>query len=225
MSVRVSLLFVLLLLLSMASLAHATTWRFTDKDGTVWLTNKKLTQNGNVKYVAVDRLAKSRAAVSCVPAGNAEMDRRLRRLNPLIKAYADHYGVDDGLVHAIISVESCYDVNAVSRVGAQGLMQLMPKTAESLGVSDAFDPDQNLRAGIEYFSRLSKRFNYNYQHALAAYNAGPTTVEKYAGIPPYKETRNYVAKVLNIYRENLTSPDGFSATPLLPAKHRAIKHQ
>ena len=225
MSVRIAIISVLLLLQTAAGLAHATTWRFVDKDGTVWLTNKKLTQNGNVNYVAIDRLAKSRAAVSCVPAGDAEMTRRLRRLNPLISTYAGHFGVDDSLVHAIISVESCYDVNAVSRVGAQGLMQLMPKTAKSLGVSDAFDPDQNLRAGIEYFSQLSKRFNYNFHLALAAYNAGPTAVDKYAGIPPYKETRNYVDKVLNVYRKNLVSHDGIGTAPLLPAKYNAIRSQ
>lgn len=207
MSKRLSIISSLLFLLMTPVLAQAATWRYVDEDGTVWLTDKKRTQNGNVHYVSVDRLAKSRATVSCVPAGDSEMQRRLRQIDPLIDVYAGHYGVDDGLVHAIISVESCYDVNAVSRVGAQGLMQLMPETAAYLGVSDAFDPRQNLRAGIEYFSRLSKRFNYNYRHALAAYNAGPTAVEKYAGVPPYKETRRYVDKVLSIYRKHLAAAE------------------
>lgn len=209
MPVRIIQSCLLVILLFVSGLSLAATYRFVDKDGTIWYTNKKLTQNGAVNYTNLEHSPKQQASISCVPLGHSEMNRRIQTLNPIISNYAKTFGVDDGLIHAIVSVESCYDANAVSHVGAQGLMQLMPKTAESLGVSDAFNPEENLRAGIEYFSKLSKRFDYNFKMALAAYNAGPTAVEKYAGIPPYKETRNYVDKVLKIYQKNLVSPARF----------------
>ncbi|MCB1755140.1 MAG: lytic transglycosylase domain-containing protein [Gammaproteobacteria bacterium] len=190
----------------MSAPATAATYKFTDQDGTVWFTDKKLTQNRFAQYEPFKRSAKSTAQVSCVPAGQADHLRRLAKYDPIIRAYAKSYAVNQGLIHAIVSVESCYDANAVSSVGAQGLMQLMPETASELGVEDAFDARENLRAGIEYFSMLNKKFNYNHSFALAAYNAGPGAVEKYQGIPPYKETRDYVAKVLKKYREFITTP-------------------
>ncbi len=200
----------LLLLFLMPAQISATTYRFTDKDGTVWFTDKKLTQNKHADYTPLNRSAKSRVSVSCMPPGHKALEQRIAKYDPIINLYASRYGVHSGLIHAIISTESCYDADAVSAVGAQGLMQLMPGTAGDLGVSDVFDARQNIRGGTEYFSKLYKEFHYNHEHALAAYNAGPASVRKYKGIPPYRETREYVNKVLAKFRKHIPSLNAFS---------------
>jgi len=107
--------------------------------------------------------------------------------------------LDPILVKTVIWVESCFDSKAVSRVGAQGLMQLMPGTAEELGVSDSFDPEQNIRGGTTYLARMLARFNGDMDLALAAYNAGPGAVQRYGGIPPFRETINYVERINSHY--------------------------
>jgi soluble lytic murein transglycosylase-like protein len=193
--------FVLVFMLLSTTTASAGTYQFTDKNGTTWLTNKKLTQNRSAQYTSLNRSLKSTSTVSCISPNDKAQRHKMAHYNALINSYAKRYRVNTQLIHAIVSTESCYDANAVSSVGAQGLMQLMPSTAKGLGVTDAFDVRQNLKAGIELFSQLNKQFNYNHHYALAAYNAGPSAVEKYAGIPPYKETRNYVKKVLAKYKE------------------------
>ena len=112
-----------------------------------------------------------------------------------IATAARQYGVDEAVVRAIIHAESAFNPRAVSRVGAQGLMQLMPATAERFGVSDAFDASQNIRGGVKYLAWLLKRFNGNVTLAAAGYNAGEGAVDKYDGVPPYKETQRYVERV------------------------------
>jgi len=108
------------------------------------------------------------------------------------------YDVEEDLVHAMIKVESNYDPNAVSRKGAQGLMQIMPGTAAQLRLIDPWHPRDNILAGVAYFRALLDKYSGDEKLALAAYNAGPSTVDKYGGIPPYPETKSYVKKV----REN-----------------------
>jgi soluble lytic murein transglycosylase-like protein len=120
-------------------------------------------------------------------------------INELIDKYSYKNGLDADFVKAVINQESGFNPNATSKCGAMGLMQLMPGTAQGLGVIDAYDPEQNIDGGTKYLKGLMDRFNNNKSLALAAYNAGPNAVKKYGGIPPYQETQNYVKNVLSKY--------------------------
>ncbi len=125
-----------------------------------------------------------------------------------VAAAAREYGVDEAVVRAVIHAESAFNPRALSRVGAQGLMQLMPATAERFGVSNAFDASQNIRGGVKYLAWLLKRFDGNVTLAAAGYNAGEGAVDKYDGVPPYKETQRYVERVgilADRYREALAA--------------------
>jgi Transglycosylase SLT domain len=113
---------------------------------------------------------------------------------------ASHYQIDPALIKAIIMAESGYNTKAVSKRGAKGLMQLMPETAQSLGVEDIFNPLQNITGGIQYFKQMVNRFNGDVKLALAAYNAGSRNVRNYNGVPPFKATHFYIKKVLKYYR-------------------------
>ncbi|MEE9264855.1 MAG: lytic transglycosylase domain-containing protein, partial [Vicinamibacteria bacterium] len=124
----------------------------------------------------------------------------LPQLAPVIEPAAERYGLDSRLVAAVIWVESSGDPNAVSRKGAKGLMQLMPETARSLGVVDVLDPTQNVDGGARYL-RQQLDDHRDLSLALAAYNAGPTAVARHGGVPPYKETKSYVRRVLDLYRK------------------------
>ena len=120
-------------------------------------------------------------------------------INNLIDKYASESGLDVDFVKAVINQESGFNPNATSKCGAMGLMQLMPGTAKGLGVTNAYDPAQNIQGGTKYLKGLMDRFDNNKSLALAAYNAGPNAVKKYGGIPPYQETQNYVKSVLARY--------------------------
>jgi hypothetical protein len=117
----------------------------------------------------------------------------------LIERVALKHGIDPELVHAVVRAESNYQPHAKSHVGARGLMQVMPATGRDFGVRDLYDPEKNLEAGVQYLKFLLARFNHI--QAIAAYNAGPATVRKYRGIPPFEETQNYVKKVLDNFRQ------------------------
>lgn len=131
-------------------------------------------------------------------------------LSSLIQSTAQKWNLDPNLLSAVVQQESSGNPNAVSPAGAQGLMQLMPGTAAQFGVTNPFDPQQNLDAGAQYLSQLLTQYNGNTALALAAYNAGPGNVAKYNGIPPFSETQNYVSSILG----NLgLSPGDFPAAP------------
>lgn len=133
-----------------------------------------------------------------VPAQITNLVKR-QNLEMVIGKYAQQYGVDEDLVWAVIRQESGFNPSAVSPKGAMGLMQLMPGTAALMGVSDAFDVEQNIAGGIKYLERCLNQFNQDVCLALAAYNAGPDNVVKYQGCPPFPETRHYVASILQAY--------------------------
>jgi soluble lytic murein transglycosylase-like protein len=123
------------------------------------------------------------------------VNRRASEYEPLIEEYSARHEVRPDLVRAVIQAESAFNPLARSIKGAMGLMQLMPATARELGVRDPWDPAENIRGGIAYLRSLLDRYSNNEELALAAYNAGPGAVEKYGTVPPYRETRNYVAKI------------------------------
>jgi len=137
---------------------------------------------------------------------NSSIQKITSSVNPnisfasLIEEASEKYGVDAGLIAAVIKAESNFDADAVSSAGALGLMQLMPATARSLGVSDPLDPEQNINGGVKLLSQLLNQYDGNTSLALAAYNAGPGAVAAYGGIPPYAETQTYVQRVLQFWQ-------------------------
>src|SRR5215469_12139739 len=135
--------------------------------------------------------ARSLATANLPPAAHSTIG-----VSDAVSAASDRYSLDPDLVNSVIRAESGFNPRAVSRKGAQGLMQLMPETASKLGVPNAFDPEANVDGGTRYLRELLERYNYDLNKALAAYNAGTKRVEQYHGVPPYQETRHYVASIV-----------------------------
>ena len=131
--------------------------------------------------------------------GATEKVSTREQIKGLVSRISKKHGVDEKLVNALIKQESGFNPNAKSKVGAMGLMQLMPATAKGLGVTNAMDPEQNVEGGVKYLKSMLNKYNGNVILALAAYNAGPGAVDKYDGVPPYKETQNYVKSILSNY--------------------------
>jgi len=128
-------------------------------------------------------------------------------LNQMVSSASAAYHLDPDLVNSVIHAESGFNSRAVSPKGAQGLMQLMPSTANNLGVTNAFDPQQNVGGGSRYLRELLERYNFDLVKALAAYNAGPERVEQYGGVPPYRETRAYVARIIKDYNRKIAAQE------------------
>lgn len=128
-------------------------------------------------------------------------------LDEIFNRAAKKYNVDVNLLKAIAKQESNFQADAVSKAGAQGIMQLMPATAKAMGVTDAMDAEQNIMGGAKLISQLLKKYNGDVKLALAGYNAGIGNVAKYNGIPPFKETQNYITKVMNYYKNGVNAPN------------------
>lgn len=184
-----------------AVLANGTTFKIGShrvESGLVWLALKDggevgLPEASISGYVPDEIVEEVAAAVAAAPAG---VD-----LEALIAETAHRHHLNPALVRSVVAVESAFQPDAISPKGAQGLMQLMPQTARSLGVADPFDPAQNLDGGTRHLKDLVARYGGNLDLALAAYNAGQGAVAKHRGVPPYRETRQYVKKVLERYRK------------------------
>ncbi|PNV86466.1 MAG: lytic transglycosylase [Desulfobacteraceae bacterium] len=178
-------LLLLVLLGAIVKPALADIYRYVDEDGVIHFSN-------------VPTHYRFRLYIS-----ETKLDYRayFDRYDRIITRAARKHGVDNTLVKAVIRAESDFDRNAVSKKGAQGLMQLMPETAKDLAVKDSFDPHENINAGVRYLKRQLNNFENNVPLALAAYNAGENAVRRYGRIPPYKETRTFVDRVLRYWDE------------------------
>jgi soluble lytic murein transglycosylase-like protein len=160
------------------------------------------------------------------PAGSQHVD-----VTEVVNAASDRYRLDPDLVNSVIRAESGFKVHAISPKGAQGLMQLMPGTASKLGVPNAFDPEANVDGGTRYLRELLERYNFDLIKALAAYNAGPHRVEQYGGVPPYRETRKYVASIVRDYnrkkiaQQKAVNPSPAKAQPQNRAKSQTTSPQ
>jgi soluble lytic murein transglycosylase-like protein len=145
----------------------------------------------------------SQGTTQAPPAGSAMPDaasqENREKIDRMLREVSARYHVDPALIRAVIDAESKWNSSAVSRKGAQGLMQLVPATAQQMGVNDAFDPKQNLDGGVRYLRMLLERYNGDLDRALAAYNAGPGAVDRAKGVPRYRETREYVQKITDSY--------------------------
>jgi soluble lytic murein transglycosylase-like protein len=215
MSVQGTALIALLSGLCLWQPGWADIYAFTDADGTVSLSNVP----ADARYAVLIAAPQPAAGATSVAragkpgpglAGKARYER-------MVDEVSRAYGLESALLHAVISVESSYNPKAVSNKGAAGLMQLMPGTARRYGVTDAFDPAQNLGGGARYLRDLLAMFDSDVSLALAAFNAGENAVMKYGRrIPPYRETLRYVPRVLDYYRRYQAAsdrPDYSAASP------------
>lgn len=194
------LTFLLAVILGHPQWAAADIYKYEDDDGVVHFTDAPTDRRFKLfmRDFKKDKELRTKFRLAGCSGNPAEYES-------IINACSLEYGVDKSLVKAVIHAESGYNPNAVSRAGATGLMQLMPKTAQGLKVNDSFNPKDNIRGGVRYLRFLLDTFKGDVSLALAAYNAGMSKVAKFGGVPPYSETRSYIGKVLNYqksYQEN-----------------------
>jgi soluble lytic murein transglycosylase-like protein len=174
--------------LGMAGEVRAEMYQCTEADGAVIFTNTPARAGCKLLGGRRERLP--------LPASEGDSSQ----FDDLIYASSERYGVDPALVRAVVKAESNFNVVALSRKGAQGLMQLMPDTARLYNIVDAFNPTENIEGGVQHLKVLLDKYRGDLQLTLAAYNAGMQAVEKYGGIPPFAETREYVKRVLNFHQ-------------------------
>lgn len=196
------LLSVLLLWASVMAAQAAVVYKYTDKKGTIVYTNKR-PRGVAVKQIFV-------FCPACDPESKVDWTKtglNLSSYSEEVQREASRHSIEPSLVRAIMHAESAFNPSALSKAGAQGLMQLMPGTANQYGCNDSFDPAQNIKGGVAYLRFLMDMFDGNADLAMAAYNAGENAVLKYAGVPPYAETQVYVERVGILhrrYREELS---------------------
>jgi len=167
---------------------HADIYMYIDDNGVMHFTNAPTSNEHDYKVYLKERTSISNKFYST------------DKYDKLISDASRKYDVDSRLLKAMIKAESDFDPRAISRKGAMGLMQIMPQNFKMLNLKNPLDPWQNIRAGAQYFKKLYERFNGKLALSLAAYNAGPTAVDRYKRIPPYQETEEYVRRVLRYYR-------------------------
>ena len=186
-----------LLLAILPSMAAAQVYKWVDADGIVTYSNIAPPEEGDFKVLNFPCYA---ADPKCRSVRWEKVPLNTRSFAREIRSASEFSAVEESLIRAIIHAESAYQPDAQSPKGAQGLMQLMPATQKEVQVSNPFDPADNIRGGAKYLSKLLAEFNGNWELAAAAYNAGPGAVNKYGGVPPYDETREYVRRVRILYR-------------------------
>lgn len=177
---------------ALAMPVHAAVYKYVDDNGITHYTDRKPGAGINYKVIVLDPKRAAQLDWSRVPLNLTDYSRE-------INLACSAYGVDRALVRAVIHAESWFNQEAVSRVGAQGLMQLMPATQQRYGVRNAFDSRQNIDAGVRHLGGLLETFRGDPRLAAAAYNAGEGAVRRHGGIPPYPETRQYVDRVLTLH--------------------------
>jgi soluble lytic murein transglycosylase len=175
-------------LIAAVSSVHADIYMYIDANGVMHFTNAPTSNEHEYKVYLKERTSVSKKFYST------------NKYDHFITDASEQTGVDSRLLKAMIKAESDFNTRAVSKKGAMGLMQIMPENFKMLDLENPFDPMQNIRAGARYFQQLYKRFNGKLALSLAAYNAGPTAVDRYKRIPPYQETEEYVRRVLRYYR-------------------------
>lgn len=193
----------------MALPTHAgNVYMYKDSQGSTLLTNKKSSdkslQRVKITYYPDSNIHRYSNWGATEASVRPSFSKNKDAFDHIIQQASSTHGVSEGLIKAVMHTESGFNVNARSPVGAQGLMQLMPATAQRFNVSNAYDPHQNIMAGAKYLAWLLKRFKGNTSLALAGYNAGEGNVSKYGGIPPFRETQDYVRRVNSRY-QNLYS--------------------
>jgi len=202
---KMSRLLAALALCALGAPAFADIYMFKDEKGVVHFTN---IPNGDKRFrmVRKEDNTSDYARAAGMPQYVMPTAELIRFYRPIIETAAKAHGIETALVHAVITAESGYNPRAVSRAGAQGIMQLMPDTARRFGVQNSFDATENIHGGVKYLRDLLVMFNGNKELALAAYNAGENAVIRAGNrIPPYAETAHYVPKVLGLYSKFKTS--------------------
>jgi soluble lytic murein transglycosylase-like protein len=185
---KVAFLGIIFSLTSAFSSVHADIYMYIDESGVMHFTNTPTSNEYEYKIYVKEKTTVSRKFYTT------------NKYDHFISDAAEQTGVDSRLLKAMIKAESDFDPRAVSHKGAMGLMQIMPENFKMLDLRNPFDPWQNIKAGAMYFKKMFERFNGQLALSLAAYNAGPTAVDRYKRIPPYQETEEYVRRVLRYYR-------------------------
>lgn len=185
------------------SAASADIYKYTDENGVICYTDAPLGKKAN--KIHKDNTAAPQEKIQSVRSGSSRLSSEgSSDYHSIVHEKAANYDMDPSLIKAVIKTESNWNNRAVSRAGAKGLMQLMPGTAMDMNVRNPFDPEENIEGGTKYLKLLIEKFDGDLTLALAAYNAGPKTVEKFGYVPPITETRQYVKKVLSLYNGKTT---------------------
>ena len=185
---RICFFSAIFILMTVISSVHADIYMYIDENGVMHFTNTPTSNQQDYKIYI-----KERTSISAKFSTTDKYDH-------FISEASRQYGVDSKLLKAMIKAESDFDPRAISKKGAMGLMQIMPENFEMLDLKNPFDPWENIKAGARYFKALHERFKGKLALSLAAYNAGPTAVDRYKNIPPFQETEEYVRRVLSYYR-------------------------